>query len=419
MKFEKLRLKDAILRSLNDLGFNKTTDIQYKAIRAATTGSDVLAVAQTGTGKTAAYLIPTIQKLLESAQPRHHSPLVLIMVPTRELAIQVNEVATSLIKYTKLTSLAIFGGAGQEDQIAQLQKGIQIVVCTPGRMFDLRSQGFLELDRIHTLIIDEADQMLKLGFYKDVMDVIKYIPFYRQTLFFSATIDQEIKKLAYSLVNKPIRIELSPKNPISQNISHCLLEVQMDDKRFFLERLINENPDTKVIVFVRTQVRAERVQAAMQRVNITTACIHGGLEQLERNDAIDAMKKGTVNILIATDVSARGIDIPNVDIVVNYDVPDVAENYVHRIGRTGRGVAKGIAYTFVATDEKELINEIETYITDKIPVVNLDKNSYDEIKKIADPNNITMAEIENMVEDFDKEVDSWSKIKKKNKKPKG
>jgi ATP-dependent RNA helicase RhlE len=415
MKFEKLRLDDSILRALADLEFKKTTDIQYKAIRSALTGSDILAVAQTGTGKTAAYLIPTIQKILDSPRLRTKNPGVLVMVPTRELALQVNEVLISLIKYTKLRTLAIFGGEGQDEQISSLNSGVDFVICTPGRMFDLRSQGSLILDKIHTLIIDEADQMLKLGFYKDVMDIIKYIPFYRQTLFFSATIDPEIKKLAYSLVNKPIRIELSPKNPISKNISHCQVNVEMDDKRFFLERLIKENSTAKIIVFVRTQVRADRVQAAMKRVNISTAIIHGGLEQQKRNEAIEHLKSGVEKILVATDVSARGIDIPNVDLVVNYDVPDVAENYVHRIGRTGRGVAKGMAYTFVSSDEKEWMEAIEAYITEPVPKVDLDKNTYDEIKKIADPNNISMSEIENMVAEFDVEANSWSKSRKRKK----
>ncbi|HMP30920.1 MAG TPA: DEAD/DEAH box helicase [Saprospiraceae bacterium] len=415
MKFEKLRLEASILRALEDLGFKKTTDIQYKAIRSALTGSDILAVAQTGTGKTAAYLIPTIQKILESPKLRSNVPGVLILVPTRELALQVNDVIISLVKYTKLRTVAIYGGSEQDQQIQTLNKGVDFVVCTPGRMFDLRSQGALNLEKIHTLIIDEADQMLKLGFYKDVMDILKYIPFYRQTLFFSATIDTEIKKLAYSLVNKPIRIELSPKNPISKNISHCVMHVEMDDKRFFLERLIRENSSSKIIVFVRTQVRADRVQAAMKRVEIPTAIIHGGLEQEKRNEAIEQLKSGDLRILIATDVSARGIDIPNVDLVVNYDVPDVAENYVHRIGRTGRGVAKGLAYTFVAESEKELLAAIEAYITEKIPQVDLDKNTYEEIKKIADPNNVSMTEIENMINEFDKEADSWAKSRKRKK----
>ena len=417
MKFEKLRLSEKLLKSLSTLGFNKTTDIQYKAIRAALTGSDLLAVAQTGSGKTAAYLIPVIHKLIISRGIiRGKAPKVLVLVPTRELSIQVAKVAKDLCQYTDLNVCAIYGGDEADSQIIQLQTGVDIIICTPGRMFDLRNQGFLDLSQIHTLILDEADQMLKLGFYKDVTDALRYIPRERQTLFFSATIDQEIKKLAYSLTVNPVRIELSPKNPISKNISHCYMNVAMDDKRFFLERLIRENQGTKIIVFVRTQVRAGRVQAAMNRVGINCQVIHGGLDQASRNQAIEMLHSGESLILIATDVTARGIDIPNVDIVVNYDVPDITENYVHRIGRTGRGVAKGIAYTFVSQDEEELLGNIEQYINYKIPLVDLDRDTYAEVKKIADPNQITMSDIENMVSEIDTEYDTWNKSRRKTKK---
>jgi ATP-dependent RNA helicase RhlE len=415
MKFDKFGLDPNIHKALDEIGFKKTTDIQYKAIRSILTGSDVMAIAQTGTGKTAAYVIPIIHQLILRKPFRESFPCALVLVPTRELASQVDEVFKSIGRFTSLKSLAVYGGTDQDYQINALRSGVQILICTPGRLFDLRSQGHIDLQSISTLVLDEADQMLKLGFYKDVTYLVKYLPTRRQTLFFSATIDLEIKKLAYTLVHKPIRIELSPQNPISKNISHCRLNVSMDDKRFFLQRLINENKDSRIMVFVRTQVRAERVQAAMDRVGITTLVIHGGKEQKDRESAIANFKNGSEKILIATDVSARGIDIPNVDIVVNYDVPDINENYVHRIGRTGRGMAKGLAYTFVAQDEQELIIDIESYITISIPTVDLDEHSYDDIKKIADPDAVTMDKIQDLVDEIDQEYQVWDKTRKKKK----
>jgi ATP-dependent RNA helicase RhlE len=237
------------------------------------------------------------------------------MVPTHELAIQIHKVFLDLGKYTSVKSAAIYGGAEQESQIAKLKKGVDVLIATPGRLFDLRAQGHLVLDAVQTLILDEADQMLKLGFLKDIQDLMRRLPKKRQTLFFSATIDEEIKELAYSLVHKAIRIQISPKDPVNKNIDHGVSFVEMDDKRFFLERLIKENPAKKFLVFVRTKVRAERVVKAMERVEIISKSLHGDKEQKLRTEILDEFRSGILKVLIATDVSARGIDIPDVDYV--------------------------------------------------------------------------------------------------------
>jgi ATP-dependent RNA helicase RhlE len=234
------------------------------------------------------------------------------------------------------------------------------------------------LHGIEILILDEADHMLDLGFIRDINDLMRHLPAKRQTLFFSATINPKIKKLAYSLVSKPIRIQISPKNPVAKNIEHSVAFVEMDDKRAFLERLIDENPDSKVLVFVRTKVRAERVKKAMERVQITSDTIHSDKEQAERTATMDRFKTGAVKLLIATDISARGIDIPSVDFVVNYDLPEVPENYVHRVGRTGRGTKKGQAVSFCSSEEKDILAEIETFLDKDIMVMDIDKNAYRE-----------------------------------------
>jgi ATP-dependent RNA helicase RhlE len=380
MKFDDYRISPDIKKSIAKLGFRRPTDIQFKAIPNILKGEDVLAIAQTGTGKTAAFAIPIISILHDKKQGRKRPDGVkcLIMVPTRELAIQINEVFLELGRHTKVKSFCIFGGVEQDHQIAKLQKGIDVLIATPGRMFDLISQGHLNLERVETLILDEADHMLDLGFIKDIRDVLRFLPKKRQTLFFSATIDEKIKKIAYSLVNKgAIRIQISPKNPVAKRVQHFVTFIKMDDKRFFLERLIQQNPQKKILVFVRTKVRAERVKKAMERVEIKTLTIHGDKEQRDRFEVMKKFKNGSVKVLIATDVSARGIDISNVEYVVNYDLPDQAENYVHRVGRTGRGTQNGHAISFCSPTEQSLLDAIEEFIGQKITVMELDKEDYE------------------------------------------
>ncbi|MBB6459184.1 DEAD/DEAH box helicase [Flammeovirga kamogawensis] len=378
MKFEKYNISVSLKKSLAEKGFKKPTDIQFKSIPPILKGEDVLAIAQTGTGKTAAFAIPIMETLLKKPYKGKNKKNIrcLVMAPTRELAIQITEVFKSLGQYTKLNILCIYGGVEQESQIKQLNDGVDILIATPGRMFDLNHQGHVDLSKTEILVLDEADHMLEKGFLKDIKDVIRLLPKYRQTLFFSATIDEAIKKLAYSLVRNAIRIQISPKDPVSKNVRHGVGFVDMDDKRFFLEKIAKEHPDEKILVFVRTQVRAERVFKAMERVDLKTVTIHGGKDQKERAEAMRLYKTGEVKILIATDVSARGIDIPNVQYVINYDMPDVPENYVHRVGRTGRGVEKGDAISFCSDGEKELLQEIEEFMDKKIAVVEIARGDY-------------------------------------------
>jgi ATP-dependent RNA helicase RhlE len=271
----------------------------------------------------------------------------------------------------------LYGGVEQERQIAKLQDGIDILVTTPGRMFDLINQGVIRLNSVDTLVLDEADHMLDLGFIEDIKYVKKMLSRPHQTLFFSATISDEIRKLAYSQVKSAaIRIQVSPSDKVSKNISHAVMFVEPDDKRFFLERMIRENPDSKMIVFVRTKVRAERVVKAMQRAGIEAVNIHGDKDQHERNEAMQQFREGHCRIMVATDVSARGIDIPDVAHVINYDLPEKPENYVHRVGRTGRGVNKGIAISFCGTEEKALLDDIQSFLNKPIEVLDIDKLDY-------------------------------------------
>ncbi len=379
MKFDDYRIAVEIKRNLASLGFKRPTDIQYKAIGAILKGEDVLAIAQTGTGKTAAFVIPILHLLHERKKSGRPSGIkCVVMVPTRELAIQITGVFETLGKHTRVKAFSVFGGVEQGPQIAKLEAGIDVLVTTPGRMFDLVSQGYIKLGGVEILVLDEADHMLDLGFIKDIRDLIKFLPRKRQTLFFSATINDTIKKLAYSLVSNAIRIQVSPKDPVSKNITHSVAFIDMDDKRFFLERLIRENIDSKILVFVRTKVRAERVMKALARVDISSRTIHGDKDQADRLAVMDMFRKGKEKILIATDVSARGIDIPDVDFVVNYDLPDVAENYVHRVGRTGRGLKKGLAVSFCSPEERKMLAEIEEYVSKPITVLELSKREYGE-----------------------------------------
>jgi len=399
MKFDDYRITPDIKKNLEALGFKRPTDIQYKAIGTILKGEDVLAIAQTGTGKTAAFAIPIIHLLHEQKNSNRAEGIkCLVMVPTRELALQITEVFETIGKNTRVKVLCVFGGVEQDPQIARLEKGVDILVTTPGRMFDLVSQGHMNLNRVEILVLDEADHMLDLGFIKDIRDLMKHLPRKRQTLFFSATINESIKKLAYSLVTNAIRIQISPKDPVSKNITHSVAFIGMDDKRFFLERLIRENVDSKILVFVRTKVRAERVLKALERVQLVSKTIHGDKDQHDRLEVMQQFRNGTIKILIATDVSARGIDIPDVDFVVNYDLPDVAENYVHRVGRTGRGVKKGLAVSFCSPEERPVLEEIESFLQKPITTLEINKREYSETLDLTlettDKWKATMVEIE-------------------------
>ncbi|MCP9235188.1 DEAD/DEAH box helicase [Lewinella sp. JB7] len=380
MKFTDYPLSPELKRNIARQGWKRPTDIQYRAIRPILEGEDVLAIAQTGTGKTAAFAIPILQKLQErkESQWRETGIGCLIMVPTRELALQLTEVFTSLATGTAVNVLGLTGGVEIDPQIERLTKELDVLITTPGRMYDLLGRKLLRLERVDTLVLDEADLMLDLGFIDDIRGVIGHLQRKHQTLFFSATIDEQIKKLAYSLVRNPIRIQISPKDPVSKNVDHSVVFVEMDDKRFFLERFVKERPEAKILVFTRTRVRAERVSKAMARVDLPSLTLHGEMDQREREAALEAFRRGEQRLMIATDVSARGIDIPDVTHVINYDLPEQADYYVHRVGRTGRGKQRGVAYSFCAPAEHELLRKIERYTGNEIRVVELDRSQYRE-----------------------------------------
>jgi ATP-dependent RNA helicase RhlE len=402
MKFEDYHIAPEIKRSLEKVGFKRPTDIQFKAIPAIMKGEDVLAIAQTGTGKTAAFAIPVVDIIhRHKTNNRSGGIKCIVMVPTRELAIQITESFEKIAQFTRVKAFSVFGGVEQGPQIAQLEKGIDILISTPGRMFDLVSQGHIQLNKIEILVLDEADHMLDLGFIKDIQDLIRFLPKNRQTLFFSATINEKIKKLAYSLVRNAIRIQVSPQNPVAKNITHSVAFIGMDDKRFFLERVIKENPDKKILVFVRTKVRAERVFKALERMEIESITMHGDKEQADRLVAMNKFRKGEINILIATDVSARGIDIANVDYVVNYDLPEQAENYVHRVGRTGRGTQKGIAVSFCSPEEKPVLGQIEEFLGHPIDILKISPNDYSETLDFTADTTDDLKALMKEVEDFE------------------
>jgi ATP-dependent RNA helicase RhlE len=413
MRFENYHITDEIKKNLFKLGFKRPTDIQYKSIPSIMEGEDVLAIAQTGTGKTAAFAIPVINKIQSNkSSKRSYGIKCIVMVPTRELALQIGDVFNALARHTKVKAFAVYGGVEQAAQIKKLQDGIDVLVATPGRMFDLISQGYIELEKVNTLILDEADHMLDLGFIDDIKSVKKMLTRKHQTLFFSATINKEIKKLAFSQVkSSAIRIQISPEDPVSKNVSHFVMFIEMDDKRFFLEKFIKDHPDSKMIVFVRTRVRAERVAKAMNRVRIDALTIHGEKEQTSRSDVMQKFKNSECNLLIATDVSARGIDIDDVKYVINYDLPDKTVNYVHRVGRTGRGMKKGIAVSFCSIQEKDLLLEIQQYLNKEIEVIKTSKQEY------ATTIETTEAEddIRAMIENYEK---LWQRKKKRKPKKK-
>ena len=406
MKFDTYPISAALKKNLAEAGFKRPTDIQYKAIPSILKGEDVMAIAQTGTGKTAAFAIPVIEQALKQMRkPRTRGISCLVMVPTRELASQIGEVFERLCRQTRITPYALFGGVEQEAQIRKLARGVDILIATPGRMFDLISQGAVDIQGVKILVLDEADQMLDKGFIADIQAVKRRLKQRHQTLFFSATINRKIKKLAFSQVrSSAIRIQISPDDPVSKNVSHGVVFVKMDDKRFFLRRYVREHPGTRMMVFVRTRVRAERVCRALDRGGIAALTIHGEKDQKDRLAVMAAFKEKKADILIATDVSARGIDIPSVDVVVNYDLPDRAENYVHRVGRTGRGRSKGLAVSFCAQEEKALLSDIEEFLGRKIEVISMARDDYALTEILDGPEN---------VQDLIQANEGWIKGKKK------
>ena len=372
MLFEGYGFVDRLQSNIESAGLRRPTDIQYRAIPVALRGDDLLAIAQTGTGKTLAFALPIIEML--AREPKGcigYAPRAMVMVPTHELARQIYTVFTRMAKGTGVVPFCLVGGYTIEEQVRALPERVDVVIGTPGRVHDLARNDYVRFDALRVLVFDEADRMLELGFRRDIDSLLRMMPYRRQTLFFSATIGPEIKRLAHRLVRDAIRIEIAPETRIPATISHSLVEVPSDKKRFLLERIIVQHKDQKILVFVRTQVRVERVVKALERVGLTAIKMHGGLERSERNEALSHFVDGEERIMVTTDVSARGLDIPGVEVVVNYDMPSEAETYVHRVGRTGRGKNKGVAISFCSEEERSRLAEIEGLLGGKLPRVRM------------------------------------------------
>ncbi|OIQ88294.1 ATP-dependent RNA helicase RhlE [mine drainage metagenome] len=370
MTFDQMGLAEPILRAVAEQGYTTPTPIQSQGIPAVLAGGDLLAAAQTGTGKTAAFTLPLLQRLAHTPQARDAKgrviPRVLVLVPTRELAAQVADSVRDYGKYLTLRCMVMYGGVGMQPQIDALKRGVDIVVATPGRMLDHQGQGNLNLSGIDTLVLDEADRMLDMGFIHDIRRVLSLLPKKRQNLLFSATFSDEIKTLAQGLLDKPAVIEVARRNIAAQTVRQTVHPVGRDRKRELLSHLIQEHNWFQVLVFTRTKHGANRLAEQLGRDGIGADAIHGNKSQGARTRALGAFKSGKLQVLVATDIAARGIDIDQLPLVVNYELPNVPEDYVHRIGRTGRAGAEGEAISLVCVDELRFLRDIETLIAKPI-----------------------------------------------------
>lgn len=373
MTFKDLELIEPILMALDEKGYTSPTPIQQQAIVPALENRDVLGLAQTGTGKTAAFTLPIIQQLyLQRLNAKKKQIKALILTPTRELAIQINDSLKDYTIHTNLRHSVIFGGVKQTTQVNQLKAGVDILVATPGRLLDLMSQGIIHLDSIQHFVLDEADRMLDMGFIHDIKRILPKLPQKKQTLFFSATMPNSIAKLSRSILHNPVKVEVTPVSSVVDTIEQCVYFAEKDQKRDLLIELLKQNKSNSVLVFSRTKHGADRIARVLSKAKITSEAIHGNKSQNARQRALANFKSHETRVLIATDIAARGIDIDSLELVINYDLPDVAETYVHRIGRTGRAGNSGMAITFCANDEKPLLRDIQKLIGKKLPVVAID-----------------------------------------------
>ncbi len=368
--FADLNLAEPILRAVTDSGYTKPTPIQAQAIPIVLSGLDVMGGAQTGTGKTAAFTLPILNRILKHANsspsPARHPIRALMLAPTRELAIQIEEAVETYAKHTGIRSTVVFGGVDIKEQKAAVRAGVEILVATPGRLLDHLEQKNLSLNQVEVLVLDEADRMLDMGFIPDIVRIIGLLPEKRQSLLFSATFSDEIKKLADRMLKAPVLIEVARRNESAANVAQQIYRVHGDDKRRLLGHLVTSQDLKQVLVFSRSKLNTARLARELARDGFTTDAIHGDKTQDERIKALEAFKNGSVRILVATDVAARGLDIDQLPTVVNYELPFVAEDYVHRIGRTGRAGASGTAISFVAPDDGKLLVEIEKLIKRKL-----------------------------------------------------
>ena len=372
MSFEQLGLSADILHAISDQGYTTPTPIQAQAIPAILEGKDVMGGAQTGTGKTAGFTLPLLRRLEihanTSMSPAKHLTRALILVPTRELAVQVHESVKTYGKYLTLRSAVIYGGVNMDSQIQELRAGVEILVATPGRLLDHIQQKTLVLSKIEILVLDEADRMLDMGFLPDLKRILELIPEQRQSLMFSATFSVEIKKLANKLLKQPILVEVEKRSSISELVTHVVHPVEQRNKQKLLVQLIKQQNMKQVLIFMRTKQGANQLAQQLARSGITTTAIHGDRNQLQRTQALDDFKQGVVQTLVATDVAARGLDIEDLPHVVNFELPHNPEDYVHRIGRTGRAGAKGCAISLVCEEENEFLLGIEKLLNKKLLV---------------------------------------------------
>jgi ATP-dependent RNA helicase RhlE len=388
MKFNDLNLSDPILRSLKDQNYKKPTPIQAEVIPAVLNNSDIMAAAQTGTGKTAAFVLPILSKL---SNPKYkykgHQLRALIVTPTRELAAQVRESVNTYSKYLSIRSTAVYGGARIHNQRLKLRKGIDILVATPGRLLDLHNQKSVNLKNIEILVLDEADQMLDMGFIHDIKKIANLLPVRRQNLMFTATFSDSFRSLATNMAEKAIEISVTNDNETGENINHYIHLVHKSRKAELLIELIKTKKWDQALVFTRTKHGADRLQKQLDKVNINSKAIHGNKTQNNRMKALEAFKNNKIQILVATDVAARGIDIKRMSQVINFDVPTVAKDYVHRIGRTGRGGDMGEAITLVSADEFRLLRDIEKLINKKLERVEIEGFEPEHVVPIKDKPN--------------------------------
>ncbi len=369
MTFKELNIIEPVLRALNEKGYITPTAIQQQAIRPALDNRDILGLAQTGTGKTAAFSLPIIQQLYEDKiRTKKRDIRALILTPTRELAIQINDNLTNYTKYTDIRHCVIFGGVKQNTQVNELRAGIDILVATPGRLLDLMNQGFINLNFIQHFVLDEADRMLDMGFIHDIKRLLPKLPKKKQTLFFSATMPSSIANLSRSILHNPIKVEVTPVSSVVDTIDQYVYFVEKQEKKDLLIDLLKKDSGKSVLVFSRTKHGADKIARILSKAGIGSAAIHGNKSQNARQRALANFKSNEIRVLIATDIAARGIDINQLELVINYDLPDVAETYVHRIGRTGRAGNNGVALTFCSPDERVMLKDIQKLTGIVLPV---------------------------------------------------
>jgi len=371
LSFEKLNLIEPILKALTTEGYTTPTPIQQQAIPVLLQGKDLLGCAQTGTGKTAAFAIPILQNLYLQKQASKGSFNIkaLILTPTRELAIQIDESFAAYGKHTGLKHLVVFGGVSQYNQTNALRRGVDILIATPGRLLDLVEQRFISLQHIQTFVLDEADRMLDMGFIHDVKRIITKLPEKRQTLFFSATMPPEISRLSNSILTNPVRVEVTPVSSTAEKVTQAVYFVEKNDKRYLLIHLLKDPTIVSALVFARTKHGADKIAKELYRANIKADAIHGNKSQAARQKALTDFKSGRIRVLVATDIAARGIDVDDLSHVINFELPNIAETYVHRIGRTGRAGLSGIALSFCDAEEREYLRDIHKLIDQAIPII--------------------------------------------------